>query len=50
MLNRKTVTYSGDVKPLPRVQVTDENNSVADNVAPDTIANNHPYNRNYNRN
>ena len=50
MLGRKTVTISGDLKPLPQVAVNDENNSVTDNAAPDTIAYSNPYNRNYNRN
>ena len=50
MFSRKTVTIANDVNSLPRVGVTDENNSIADNAAPDTKAYNHPYNRHQNRN
>ena len=57
MLNRKIVTISeaaernnsGDARPLPRVTVTDENNSVTNNIAADTVAYAHvaqpPYNK-----
>ena len=52
MLNRKIVTISEaaerksvDAKPLPRVTVTDENNSVTNNIAADTVAFAQPYNK-----